>query len=143
MEGTPKQSKRIIMKGILLLSATALAALLMTGCAGKSGNETLGRMEKSQIDSTIVKGKSTREDVKALMGDPSKTDFDNNGLEKWSYVHVRKDLKAVNYIPVANWFVNGTNDTTKTLVVLFDDKGIVKNFISADAKGETKGGLFQ
>jgi outer membrane protein assembly factor BamE (lipoprotein component of BamABCDE complex) len=130
------------MKNILMVSAL-VSTLLFTGCAVKSGNEVLGKMDKEQINNQIIKGKSTKVDVKAMLGDPDKTDFDNNSLEKWTYIHVRKDVKAVNYIPVANWFVGGTNDTTKSLVVLFDDNGIVKNYINSDAKGETKGGLFQ
>jgi hypothetical protein len=77
------------------------------------------------------------------MGDTDKTDFDNNGNEKWVYTHVRKEAKFTNYIPIVDLFTRGTNDTTKTLVVLFDDRGIVKNYIASDAKGETKGGLFQ
>ncbi|MFA6397163.1 MAG: outer membrane protein assembly factor BamE [Sulfurimonas sp.] len=132
-------------KSSIILSVAVLATLGLgiSGCAVKTGNETLGKMEKSQLEQGIVKGKSTKEDVKAMLGDPDKTDFDNNSLEKWSYVHVRMDAKAVNYIPVVNWFVAGTNNTTKTLIVVFDDKGIVKNYINSDAKGETKGGLFQ
>jgi len=132
------------MRKISVVAATAVLVLTtMTGCAVKAGNENLGKMEKSQLEQGIVKGKSTKTDVKAMLGDPDKSDFDNNSLEKWTYVHVRKDAKAVNYVPVVNWFVAGTNDTTKTLVVLFDDNGIVKNFINSDAKGETKVGLFQ
>lgn len=119
------------------------AAILTTGCAVKTGNETLGKMEKTQIDQQIVKGKSTKSDVKAMLGDPDKTDFDNNSNEKWTYVHTRKSAKGVNYVPVVNWFVAGTNDTTKTLIVLFDDSGVVKNYISSSADGETKAGLFQ
>lgn len=126
-----------------LVIAIVSSTLLMSGCAVKTGNEVLGKMEKSQIDSQIVRGKSTKSDVKNLMGDPDKTDFDNNGNEKWVYTHVRKDAKAINYVPVANWFVQGTNDTIRTMVVLFSDDGVVKNYILSDAKGETKGGLLQ
>lgn len=128
---------------MIYLSAAVAVALGVTGCAVKTGNETLGKMEKSQIDSQIVKGKSTKADVKSMMGDPDRTDFDNNGNEKWTYTHIRKDAKAISYVPVANWFVSGTNDTTKTFVVLFTDEGLVKNYIVSDAKGETKGGLLQ
>jgi len=131
------------MKKLIIVSLLAVSALYISGCAVKTGNETLGKMEKSQIDMQIVRGKSTKKDVKTLLGDPDKTDFDNNSLEKWTYIHVRKDVKAVNYIPVASLFVQGTNDTTKTLVVLFDDNGVVKNYINSDAKGETKGGFLQ
>lgn len=126
-------------KAILLASAL----LITTGCAVKSGNEKLGTMEKEKVNQSLTKGKSTKDDVKAFLGDPDKTDFDNNSMEKWTYTHVRKDAKFVNYIPIVNWFGSGTNDTTKTLVIIFDDNGIVKNYINSDAKGETKGGLFQ
>jgi len=119
------------------------AAVVFSGCAVKTGNETFGAVEKSEIDSKLIKGKSTKQDVKAMLGDPDKTDFDNNSLEKWTYTHKRADQKFVNFVPVANWFVRGTNDTIKTLVVIFDDSGVVKNYINSDAKGETKGGLFQ
>lgn len=131
------------MKTTILISLSTLAIMTMAGCAVKAGNETLGKMNKAQIERSIVKGKSTKSDIKSLFGDPDKTDFDNNGNEKWTYTHVRNDAKVVNYIPVANWFVAGTNDTKKSLIVLFNDNGTVKNFINSDAKGETKGGLFQ
>lgn len=131
------------MKKILIMSTVAAATLMMSGCAVKTGNETLGKIEKSQLEQAIVKGKSTKVDVKGVLGDPDKTDFDNNSLEKWTYTHTRRDAKAVNYVPVVNWFVAGTNDTTKTLVIIFDDNGVVKNYINSDAKGETKGGLLQ
>ena len=127
----------------IVFSTLAISALLISGCAMKTGNENLGKMEKNQIDQQIIKGKSTKENVKAMFGDPDKTDFDNNGNEKWTYEHTRKSAKGVNFVPVVNWFVAGTNDIKKTLIVLFDDIGIVKNYIASSAEGETKGGLFQ
>lgn len=128
---------------VRLTAIVTAIALMTTGCAVKTGNENLGKLSKEQINSQITKGKSSKDDVKAILGDPDKTDFDDNGLEKWTYTHVRKDAKAVDYIPVVSWFVSGTNDTIRTLIIIFDDKGIVKNYINSDAKGETKGGLFQ
>lgn len=131
------------MTKVLTLSLLTAGVLLVSGCAVKAGNETLGKMEKTQIDSKIVKGKTTKEEIKSIMGDPDRTDFDNNGNEKWIYVHIRRDAKAVNFIPIVSMFVKGTNDTTKTLIVLFNEDGTVKNYIASDAKGETKGGLLQ
>ena len=84
----------------------------------------------------------TESNIKELLGEPQKVDFLANGLEKWEYSHLRKAAKAVNYVPVANWFVGGTNDTTKTLVILFEGD-VVKNYTTAVAEGETKAGLFQ
>ena len=64
----------------------------------------------------------------------------DSGLEKWQYDHSRKVEKGINYVPVVNWFVRGTNDTKKTLVVLFDGE-VVKNHTFSSSEGETMGGL--
>ena len=134
------------MKKTLLVTGSAIAiAIAVTGCAAKSGNEVLANMDnKSVLENQIIDGKSGKEDVKRIMGaDPQSTDFDQNGHEKWTYANVRKSAKAINYVPVANWFVSGTNDTTTSLIVLFDDKGTVFKHILSQSQGETKGGLFQ
>ena len=45
-----------------------------------------------------------------------------------------------NYIPVVNWFSAGTNDTTKKLVLIFQD-GILQDLSSSTGKGESKAGI--
>jgi hypothetical protein len=124
-------------------SLVAAMTLIMSGCAIKTGNMTLEKMEKSHVNSQIIKGKSTKEEIIAIMGDPDRADFDNNGDEKWTYSHLRKDSKGVNFFPIISWFVSGTNDTTKTLTILFNTNDTIKNYTFTDAKGETKMGLFQ
>ena len=125
-----------------IIAMTALASVLVTGCAVKSGNDKLEDNTNESISKMITKEKSTKSNIKELLGEPQKVDFLANGLEKWEYSHLRKAAKAVNYVPVANWFVGGTNDTTKTLVILFEGD-VVKNYTTAVAEGETKAGLFQ
>ena len=127
----------------LKIASLLLCASLVTGCAVKSGNDKLEDTTNESISKIIVKDKSTKSNVKELLGEPQKIDFISNGLvEKWEYSHIRKAAKAVNYVPVANWFIGGTNDTTKTLVILFEGD-VVKNYTTAVAEGETKAGLFQ
>jgi outer membrane protein assembly factor BamE (lipoprotein component of BamABCDE complex) len=126
----------------LKFASLLLCASLATGCAVKSGNDKLEDNTNESISKMITKEKSTKSNIKELLGEPQKVDFLANGLEKWEYSHLRKAAKAVNYVPVANWFVGGTNDTTKTLVILFDGD-VVKNYTTAVAEGETKAGLFQ
>jgi outer membrane protein assembly factor BamE (lipoprotein component of BamABCDE complex) len=126
----------------LKLASLLLCASLATGCAVKSGNDKLEDNTNESISKMITKEKSTKSNIKELLGEPQKVDFLANGLEKWEYSHLRKAAKAVNYVPVANWFVGGTNDTTKTLVILFEGD-VVKNYTTAVAEGETKAGLFQ
>ena len=126
----------------LKLASLLLCASLATGCAVKSGNDKLEDNTNESISKMITKEKSTKSNIKELLGEPQKVDFLANGLEKWEYSHLRKAAKAVNYVPVANRFVGGTNDTTKTLVILFEGD-VVKNYTTAVAEGETKAGLFQ
>jgi hypothetical protein len=47
-----------------------------------------------------------------------------------------------NYIPVANLFTSGTDDTTKKLVMIFKN-GILDDYSSSSAKGETRAGLLR
>ena len=125
----------------LKLASLLLCASLATGCAVKSGNDKLEDNTNESISKMITKEKSTKSNIKELLGEPQKVDFLANGLEKWEYSHLRKAAKAVNYVPVANWFVGGRNDTTKTSVILFEGD-VVKHYTTAVAEGETKAGLF-
>jgi predicted small secreted protein len=126
----------------LSIVALAICASLLTGCAVKTGNDKLEDVSSESVGKVIIKDKSTKANVKEAYGEPQKVDFMANGLEKWEYSHIRKAGKAVNYVPVVNWVVGGTNDTTKSLVILFDGD-IVKNYSMAVSEGETKGGLLQ
>lgn len=125
-----------------LIACVAVTALMFSGCALKSGNDALGKMDKTQVSNGIKKGKSTKEDVKAIFGDPEQVDLDNNGNEKWTYSYDHRDDKLINYIPYANSLAGGTNDKKKMLVILFSSHGVVKNYALSDSKGETKVGLF-
>ena len=129
------------MKKILLLGSSAvLVASLITGCAVKTGNDKLQEVTNENIDSVIKNGVSTKTEVKSKLGGPGKIDFLNNGLEKWEYDHTLKVEKGVNYVPIVNWFVKGTDDTKKSLVILFDGD-IVKTHTFSTENGETMGGL--
>ena len=129
------------MKRFLLVGSTAaLVASLITGCAVKTGNDKLQEVTNENIDSVIKNGVSTKTEVKSKLGGPGKIDFLNNGLEKWEYDHTLKVEKGVNYVPVVNWFVKGTDDTKKSLVILFDGD-IVKTHTFSMENGETMGGL--
>ena len=129
------------MKNFLLLGSSAvLVASLITGCAVKTGNDKLQEVTNENIDSVIKNGVSTKTEVKSKLGGPGRVDFLNNGLEKWEYDHTLKVEKGVNYVPIVSWFVKGTNDTKKSLVILFDGD-IVKTHTFSTENGETMGGL--
>jgi len=91
--------KRFLFIGILL------AILAVTGCgtSGKEFNEVL-------YDS-LQNGHTTREEVESMFGHPFKKGV-QNGKEIWVYEHNKYRLIG--------------KDTSKDLVVTFDDAGVVE-----------------
>jgi outer membrane protein assembly factor BamE (lipoprotein component of BamABCDE complex) len=124
----------------LIASSLVLGTVLFTGCAVKTGNDRIENVTQDNILSMIEDGKSTKADVRKAFGEPRNIGFMDNGLEKWEYHHSRSVQKGVNYVPVVNWFVKGTDDTKKTLLVLFEGN-IVKTHSFSSSEGETMGGL--
>ena len=127
-------------KTVLFGMSVVLSSTLFTACAVKSGNDKLQDVTKESVTDMIKNGTSTKSEVRSKLGEPTNIDFMENGLEKWEYNHTRKVDKGINYVPVVNWFVKGTNDTKKILVVLFDGE-VVKNHSFSSSEGETMGGL--
>ena len=56
---------------------------------------------------------TTKAQVKEKYGDPEDIDFGVDGTETWLYKFIRSDAKGVNYVPIANLFYQGTNNTIK------------------------------
>ena len=124
----------------LITTSLLLGTVLFTGCAVKTGNDKIENVTQDNILNMIEDGKSTKADVRKAFGEPRNIGFMDNGLEKWEYPHSRSVQKGVNYVPVVNWFVKGTDDTKKTLIVLFDGN-VVKTHSFSSSEGETMGGL--
>ena len=124
----------------LITTSLLLGTVLFTGCAVKTGNDRIENVTQDNILNMIEDGKSTKADVRKAFGEPRNIGFMDNGSEKWEYHHSRSVQKGVNYVPVVNWFVKGTDDTKKTLIVLFD-RNVVKTHSFSSSEGETMGGL--
>lgn len=130
------------MKATIKASFIILMAILLNACAN-SGNQKIAKIENhASLDKTLVSGKTTKEKVKLAFGEPSDVDFDNNNNEKWTYTHIRRVSKAINFMPYANYLMRGTDDTNKKLVIVFDKNGVVQKYAFTKSKGETKVGVF-
>jgi hypothetical protein len=123
------------------VAASLIVSCVLSACAGQSGNQKLAETQTSELNKILIKGKTNKQGVIDIFGEPNDTDIMDNGREKWIYSHLRKDAKVTNFIPVANWFASGTDDTTKKLVIIFRD-GMVENFSTSTSFGETQAGLF-
>ncbi len=130
------------MKKFYILVAL-LSSALLTSCASKSGHQFLGKMSNQEISNRLIKGQTTKEEVKIMFGDPSDVDLLPDGKENWVYSYVRSADKLVNYVPYANLVYNGTNDNIKKLKLLFTTSGVLEFFAFSNSQGETKNGLLQ
>jgi hypothetical protein len=83
-----------------------LVLLFAIGCgtAGKNFNESLYK--------NIVKGTTTQKEIHAMFGSPFKKGI-QNGYPVWTYEY--------------NYYNSLGNDTTKDMVIVFDQRGVVKS----------------
>ena len=127
------------MKKIIVLFC---ALFLVAGCAS-TGNKVLKDETASGVAQKIIKGQTTKDQVRAIYGDPMSTSFTDSGKEIWRYEFVKTHAKATNFIPLVSMFNSGAKGTKKELVVMFDDNGVVKNFSMSSSKVDTDTSLFQ
>ena len=117
-----------------------IIVLFFSACVS-TGNQQLANMSQSDIGSIVVNGQTTKSEVRAALGDPSLVDLDNNGNEKWTYYHLRSTIKGSSFIPVVSSFKSGSNNTTRQLVILYDDDGVVINHVFTQSQGQTNTGI--
>jgi outer membrane protein assembly factor BamE (lipoprotein component of BamABCDE complex) len=114
--------------------------LQLSGCAS-TGNTQLSKVNTDNLSNILVKGETTLVAVKQRFGDPSDVDFDSKGNKKWTYAHTKMTSKAINFVPIVNYFKNGTDNVTKKLVIIFDQNDTVVDYMATQSKGETKLGI--
>lgn len=117
----------------------ALAAILLTGCVS-TGNTVMKEQNQQSIESTIVKGVSTKQDVTSKFGSADSVSFTDSGNEVWTYRHSRSTPMARNFIPY-NFFSLGENIKTKELVILLDKNGVVSNYTFRETANQSKSGI--
>ncbi|PAF46587.1 hypothetical protein BKH41_08770 [Helicobacter sp. 12S02232-10] len=124
------------------LTYLLMAGILFAGCAvTESGNMVLKEKTKEEVQKTIVKGKTTKDQIFKIYGEPTLKDLLSNGGEKWFYQYVTTSDNPENHIPIFNLFNNSIDGEEKDLVILFNNKGIVQNYDVSFKKIEAKGGV--
>lgn len=130
------------MKKIVFFACLAFSALSMSACVSSGGSTAINDKETVK---QIVTGKTTKAELSTMIGEPSMTDFTEDGREKWFYQTWSSDYSAGNaasiavgsIVPYAGMLFGG-KETNKNLTVIFDKKGVVQNF-SAGGGSSTSG----
>lgn len=124
----------------LTVAVIVAAAVALTGCAS-AGNQVLEGSNQTSVDQHVIVGQTTTKQVRAYFGDPDAVSYTDSGNEIYNYTFAHATSKAVNFIPVVGLLAGGQNVDKKTLVILFDDKGVVKKSTFSAATSEVKTGL--
>lgn len=95
--------------------------LVFCGCA-TAGN--LAIQKKDKVDQIKV-GVTTKRQVQELIGSPTMVQFGAEGMENWTYVVTTATMNPAAVIPVVGLFANKYETESTTLVLAFDDKGVV------------------
>lgn len=129
------------MKPSILLTAICVAALTLVGCAS-TGNESLRKETEASIGTKLTEGKTTKAEVRKMLGSPLKTSFTDGGLEVATYEFNNVTSDAINYVPVLNWLGSSASGTKKELVILFDKGNLVQRYSMSESDVKVKTGLY-
>src|SRR5262245_25265763 len=104
------------------MKATSLALLasLLLGCVASGAHGTAAIADPA-IVAQVEKGKSTKDDVRRILGPPAAVNFSDAGLENWSYVYA---TNTAAYSPLG---VGKQDFRTYQLAVQFGKNGVVEN----------------
>lgn len=126
--------KKAISMGLIALT------LAITGCASV-GNERIRNISQEDLSSKIVKGVTTKAQVREYLGAADFTSFTDSGNEIWRYAHVKATAKPINFVPIVSVFASGSNEEKKEIVFFFDKNGVVQNYTMSETKGESRQGI--
>lgn len=120
--------------------AGCLSALLLLSACASSGNESIKNETSETVDQKIKDGVTTKQEIKALYGDPLETSFTDSGHEVWKYVFAKTRANGTNFIPYYGAFSSGTHGKAKTLSIIFTDQ-VVWHHSLADSQIQTHQGI--
>ena len=121
------------MRTIILVTFIAFAAL----CGGCASSGT--KVEQSAL-SKIIKGKTTKSEVIALLGNPMSAQLTGNGkeIDTWSYAQAQ--AKGRSFIPVVGAFVGGSDMKLQTFQVILNKNKVVEDYLWNDSNIELRMG---
>jgi outer membrane protein assembly factor BamE (lipoprotein component of BamABCDE complex) len=128
------------MRDCSALRAGLLAFVVAAGLSGCTGQGQGGQQAITNDTkvSQIQKGSSTKADIAGLFGQPGGKSFGASGDETWNYSFSSTQVNPATYVPIVGVFAGGATASASTLIVTFDQKGVVQAY-STNTVGNTVG----
>lgn len=119
------------------MRAAAILALIAVAAACTPQPRTFEGRELSRIGNPaifddailarIIEGKSSKADVRELLGEPNDVSFASDGAETWRYVAGISRMQAMT-VSIGGYTGGQTEMDTRTVTLLFSEGGIVRKF---------------
>lgn len=111
-------------KAILLVAVLTIFSLA-TGCTSVTGNSVLLNDNSGSIDSQIVDGKTTMQDVTKIFGEPQdQQKKDGNAI--WTYTAEKKERSGMAFVPIAGALDDNAVAVHQTVLnIVFNSAGVV------------------
>jgi outer membrane protein assembly factor BamE (lipoprotein component of BamABCDE complex) len=113
---------------------------VLAGC-GSYGNQAIRNETEQTISQKVVKGVTTKTQVKAVLGDPSFTTFTDSGNEQWMYQFSSYAVRPTSLVPYLSLLDSGVNGDNKSITILFDKKGVVLNYSVSNSAVQSQSGI--
>ena len=123
------------MKRFFTILLIALTPLVFSGCF------SMGRRVDSAAASKIKVGRTTKQEVTALLGSPDGSSSNGRGETTWTYNYTGSQMKPESFIPYVGPLVGGTRIQQQATTVVFGANGVVKDFTNSENSTETGANL--
>ena len=125
-----------------LLAFTFAGALALGACT-TVGNEALRDQSAETLHRKITEGKSTRDEVVALLGKPNSVLEQDSGGAIWIYRYQRAKPWPTEFIPLVPAVYGRLDLQSKELVVNFDSSNVVTRYRLRESTDLIKHGAFE
>lgn len=117
------------MKARILSISLVVAVASLTGCS--YGAKQLQNESTMSLEGKLVRGKTTKDQVRTMLGEPTETGQDR-GKEVW--VYSQADTTGKGYIPFVPLFTGEYGATSRQLSVFFTRNGLVDDWTFRQSK---------
>jgi len=117
-----------------------LAMVAVLSACTTAGDIRIAKQTKSLVSKQITEGKTTKAQIISEFGNTGSVSFTEADNEVWTYNFSRVVPYFTNFIPPFRWFFRGANVTTKEIVVIFNQDGVVLKYAMDETKNRVKYG---
>ena len=110
-------------------------SISLAGCAS-----TGVKITDDQI-SQFKEGETTSQEVIARLGRPTTTMRNPDGTTMLMYVYAEARTRASTFIPIVGMFAGGVDSRSNSVVLTFDQQGILQNTSSSSSEYGTASGI--